>query len=101
MFIAKYFDTKGEPVFAEVVRIGRVQFDPRPGWVLLATPLHIKEHKRDRRWVEPGFRFEWIRQFNHQGEHHEACASHDSTPAVVCANAFHEDQGSVGPCEPG
>lgn len=63
MLVAKYVDGKGRVRFAEVVRIGPVRFDPRPGWVLLATPLNVKEHKRERFWVAPGFRFEWVRNF--------------------------------------
>ena len=62
MFIAKFTDGKGQVVFAEVVRVGSVRFDPRPGWILLAHPLSVKAHKRNRVWVAPDFRFEWVRR---------------------------------------
>lgn len=70
MLIAKFFDAKGQAVFAEVVKVGPVLFDDRAGWVLLAAPLNVKPHKRNRFWVEPGFRFEWVRQLSRgEGDH--------------------------------
>lgn len=65
MLVAKYTDAKGQTVFAEVVRVAEhVQFDAAPRWILLAAPLHVKAHKRNRYWVPGTFRFEWVREIH-------------------------------------
>jgi hypothetical protein len=67
MLVAKYFDAKGMAHYAELVKARQVQFD-QGQWLMLAEPLHVKEHKRTRWWVPSTFRFEWVRQFNNRGE---------------------------------
>lgn len=64
VIVAKYVTPRGVTVFAEVLKVGPVRFDPRPGWILLAEPVEVKAPKRTWRWVEPDFRFEWVRPFN-------------------------------------
>lgn len=64
MFIAKVIDKKGREIFAEVKKIGRVLFDPRPGWVLLSAPLDVAPRKRDVQWMHPSdSTFVWVREF--------------------------------------
>ena len=65
MFIAKVLTRKGQEVFAEIIGQGSPMFDPRPGWVLLKTNLHLPERKREVVWVHPDDElFVWVRQFN-------------------------------------
>lgn len=65
MLIAKVIDRKRREIIAEVKRVGRVCFDPRPGWVLLSAPLHLPARKRDVFWMHPGDSlFVWVRRFD-------------------------------------
>jgi GH15 family glucan-1,4-alpha-glucosidase len=65
--IAKVIDKNGREIFAEVVMIGRVLFDSRPGWVLLSSPLDKPARKRDVEWQHPDdVRFVWVRDFTFQ-----------------------------------
>lgn len=48
--------------FWQVLRVAPVQFDPRPGWLLLAQPIGGKP--KELKWVPPETRFEWVRPFN-------------------------------------
>lgn len=67
MRIAKIIDKKGRELFAEVVKIGRVLFDARPGWVLVSMPIDKPARKRDVEWMHPAdVRFVWVRDFNFQ-----------------------------------
>jgi hypothetical protein len=60
MKIAKIVDRKKER-FVEVVKVGGVKFDPRPGWVFIKT---IEKTNKECEWVHPDeVRFEWIREF--------------------------------------
>lgn len=64
MLIAKIIDRKGRELIAEVRRIGRVLFDPRPGWVLLVGPLDKPERKREAQLRHPDDDlFVWVREF--------------------------------------
>lgn len=67
MKIAKVIDRKGRDMFAEVVKVGRVLFDPRPGWVLLSYPLDVRPRKRDVQWMHPAdILFVWVREFREE-----------------------------------
>ena len=64
MIVAKLTDQRGRPQFREVVRVGRVQFDSRDGWVLLRFPLGERPRKLEYQWAHPSeVRFEWVREF--------------------------------------
>lgn len=65
MLIAKVIDRKGRELIAEVKKVGCVLFDPRPGWVLLSSPLDKAERKRDVQWIHPSDSlFVWVREFS-------------------------------------
>lgn len=50
--------------FAQLVKVGRVLFDPRPGWLLLGTPIGARKNF-DIRWIHPDDHpVEWVRSFN-------------------------------------
>jgi hypothetical protein len=62
MFIAKIVHHKKEK-FVEVVKVSKVQFDPRPGWVF-CREVDKAHHNCDVFWVHPTeTRFEWVREF--------------------------------------
>ena len=64
MLIAKTTEKHGEPHYREVVKVGRVLFDHRDGWVLLSEPLGARPRKRVLQWMHPDdVRFEWVRKF--------------------------------------
>jgi hypothetical protein len=47
----------------QVLKVGTVAFDPRPGWLLLAIPIGGKPI--DMVWIHPDTtRIDWIRAFN-------------------------------------
>ena len=61
MIIAKVYKTT-TPQFFQVLKAGRVKFDPRDGWVLLAVPIG---NPKDLQWVhQSDVFFDWIRNFN-------------------------------------
>lgn len=61
MLIAKTTEKHGEPRYREVLKVGRVLFDPRDGWVLLAE---LEARKGSLQWLHPDdVRFEWVREF--------------------------------------
>lgn len=65
MLIAKVMDRKRRVIIAEIKKVGRVLFDPRPGWVLLSAPLHLPVRKREVFWMHPDDSyFEWVRNFS-------------------------------------
>lgn len=67
MEIAKIITDKGREAYAEVVKVGSVRFDPRPGWVLLSGPLDVIPRKRDVEWHHPqDTHFVWVREFQFQ-----------------------------------
>lgn len=64
MLIAKTTERRAEPHYREVLRVGRVQFDDRDGWVLLSEPPGARPRKRVLQWMHPSdVRFEWVREF--------------------------------------
>jgi len=64
MLIAKIIESPRKISFREVMRIGRVQFDPRDGWVLLRSPLGERPRKLEYQWMHPSdVKFEWVRKF--------------------------------------
>lgn len=64
MRIVKLVNSKGAESFHQVVKAGAVQFDPRPGWLLLATPPGARPHKQELKWVHLSDRdIAWDRQF--------------------------------------
>lgn len=65
MKIAKIINKKGRELFAEVVKMGRVLFDARPGWVRVSSPLDVRPRKRDVQCLHPeDVQFVWVRNFN-------------------------------------
>ena len=64
MWIIKLRDAKGRESFHQVVRTGPVMFDPRPGWMLLGTPIGARPRKTELQWIRPSDeRIAWDRQF--------------------------------------
>lgn len=63
MLIVKVMAKGVEPTFYELLKIGSVLFDPRPGWLLLGrTP---GSRKQDVFWLHPDeASVEWVREFN-------------------------------------
>jgi hypothetical protein len=60
MKIAKIIK-KGKEYFVEVLKVGSVHFDPRPGWVFVQT---IERRYKDVEWVHPDdVYFVWVRDF--------------------------------------
>ena len=65
MLIAKLTLSPTRTRYAQVVRTGPVQFDARPGWVLMTEPIGAPIRKRDFFWVHPDdTRIEWVRDFS-------------------------------------
>jgi hypothetical protein len=71
MFIAKTTEKHGEPHYREIVKVGRVSFDPRDGWVLLSAPIGARSSKRyamdapRRCAVRMGMQFGVLRRFGY------------------------------------
>ncbi len=64
MEIAKLRNGKGGSSFHEVLKTGTVQFDPRPGWLLLATPPGERRPRQILQWEHPeDGNLVWIRPF--------------------------------------
>ena len=64
VIIAKTIDKRGRSRIREVLRIGQVRFDNRPGWILLSEPIGARPRKRNPQWVHPDDEFfVWIRSF--------------------------------------
>jgi len=64
MRVAKLQDEKGRERFCEVLKTGAVQFDPRPGWLLLAIPPGGRPRKQELHWVHASdWRIAGDRQF--------------------------------------
>jgi len=62
MLIAKILDGK-KTKFFEVVKVGRVKFDPRPGWVFTREIDKITR-RCDVAWFHPDDTpFVWVRDF--------------------------------------
>ena len=64
MIVAKIQHKTNKVIFAEVMKVGSVMFDPRPGWVLLGQPIGYP-FKKEVFWKHPDDeRFIWVREFN-------------------------------------
>lgn len=62
MLIAKR-NTKSTPTFWQVLKVGVVTFDTRPGWVLLGDQPGSR--KSNLVWIHPDdTSIEWVREFN-------------------------------------
>lgn len=66
MRIAKVFVSglSKDAKFFEVVKVGSVQFDPRPGWVYVREVDKVCWWKNEAFWLHPAdTHFEWVREF--------------------------------------
>ncbi len=64
VIVAKVERQPGKPEFYEVLAAGPVNFDPRPGWVLLSTPIGARPRRQTLAWMHPAdVPFAWIRPF--------------------------------------
>lgn len=64
MRIVKLVNAKGVESFHQEVKTGAVLFDPRPNWLLLATPPGARPRKQELQWVHSADRgIAWDRQF--------------------------------------
>mgnify|MGYP003459200983 CR=1 FL=1 len=65
MLVAKTIDKRGRSRIREVLRIGDVRFDTRPGWLLLSEPIGARPRKQVLEWVHPDDElFIWVRRFS-------------------------------------
>ena len=53
MRIIKLIDEKGGASFHQVLKTGNVQFDARPGWILLASPAGEIQQRAELHWIHP------------------------------------------------
>ena len=68
MLIAKLLNAKGVASFHQIVKTGPVGFDPRPDWMLLATPPGVLPRKQELKWVHSADReVAWVRRFRFAG----------------------------------
>lgn len=66
MLIAKVFVSGHgrDAKFLEVLKVGRVKFDPRPGWVFTREVDKITR-RAEVFWFHPAdTKFEWVREFS-------------------------------------
>lgn len=64
MLIAKVQTKRSQIKFVEILRQGTVQFDPRPGWVLVKEP-GVRPRRTQPEWLHPDdVLFFWVREFN-------------------------------------
>ncbi len=62
MWVAK-LERTGQLV--EVLKVGSVKFDPRPGWLLVSTPIGARPRHKELRWIHPDDTpLTWLREFN-------------------------------------
>lgn len=65
VLVAKIQRWPGEAEFWEVLSVGAVKFDPRPGWVLLGKPIGARPRRQELVWMHPeDSRFVWVRTFH-------------------------------------
>ena len=58
---------KGKPQLLEFIKEASVQFDPRPGWILVQE-MDKPRHKKELFWIHPTETpVEWIRDFSRLG----------------------------------
>lgn len=65
ILILKTFTAPAGECFWEVLDCGNVAFDPRPDWVLVATPPGASKRRQEIRWIHPDdLLFVWARWFD-------------------------------------
>lgn len=66
MLIMKFTDEKHRVRIVELLKAGRVQFDPRPDWLLTSQDIGKRGRARhDMTWVHSSdVHVDWVREFS-------------------------------------
>ena len=66
MLIMKMIDEKHRVRIVELLKAGRVQFDPRPNWLLTSVDIGKRGRARhDMTWIHSDdVKVEWVREFS-------------------------------------
>ena len=65
MIVIKFVDGKKRVIIAELLKAGKVKFDPRPDWLLTSVDIGKRGRARhDMTWIHSDdVHVEWVREF--------------------------------------